>query len=111
MKNSEKDINFSEKEFKKNFKQIDRANRPNAAIEKSLRESKNRISICLDADIIEYFKKLAEETNIGYQTLINKTLRETVRNSQKAQKQEDFLDRLLNDKSALSRLKAELETV
>ena len=111
MKNSEKDIDFSEKGFKKTFKQIDRVNRPNSAIKKALRESKNRISICLDADIIEHFKKLAEETHTGYQTLINKTLREKVDGVQKSQEQEDLLDRLLNDKNALSRLKAELEAV
>jgi uncharacterized protein (DUF4415 family) len=111
MINNEKDIDFGEKEFKKRFKQIDRASRPNAAIDKALRESKNRISICLDADIIEYFKKLAEETNTGYQTLINKTLREKVDGIQKSREHEDFLERLLNDKDALSRLKTELEAV
>jgi hypothetical protein len=40
MKNSEKDIDFSEKEFKKQFRQIDRSHRPNAAIDKGLLESK-----------------------------------------------------------------------
>ncbi len=63
MKNSEKDIDFSEKEFKKRFKQIDRSHRPNAAIDKGLRESKARSSdseeteeifaVCLETDDAE----------------------------------------------------------
>ena len=39
--------------------------------------NKVRITIRLDADIIEHFKKLVHETGGGnYQTLINDTLRE-----------------------------------
>jgi hypothetical protein len=70
MKNSEKDIDFSEKEFKKQFKQIDRSHRPNAAIDKGLRESKAPFSpdseeteeifaVCLktdDAELLIPFK-------------------------------------------------------
>ncbi len=61
MKNSEKDIDFSEKEFKKQFRQIDRLIRPNAAIDKAMRESGVPVSVdseeifavCLETDDTE----------------------------------------------------------
>lgn len=61
MKNSEKDIDFSEKRFKKQFRQIDRSKRPNAAIDKALRETKDSFSadteevfaVCLETDDAE----------------------------------------------------------
>ncbi len=39
---------------------------------------KKQITIRIEADTIEYFKKLAEESGISYQTLINMYLRECV---------------------------------
>lgn len=36
-----------------------------------MKKLKKQISIRLDIDTIEYFKKLAEETGIPYQNLIN----------------------------------------
>lgn len=36
-----------------------------------LKKLKKQISIRLDLDTIEYFKKLSEETGIAYQQLIN----------------------------------------
>lgn len=111
MKKTEKEIDFSEKGFQKQFRQIDRKNRPNAAINKSLREAKNRITIYLDADIVEHFKNEAEISKTGYQTLINQTLREKITRPQSNKSVDELLERLLQDKNALSRLKAELKTV
>jgi len=37
---------------------------------------KRRVTIRLDGPTVEYFKKLAEETGIPYQTLINLYLRD-----------------------------------
>lgn len=37
---------------------------------------KKRITIYLDADVIETFQKQAEQKGVGYQTLINVALRE-----------------------------------
>lgn len=111
MKKTEKEIDFSEKGFKKQFRQIERKDRPNAAINKALREAKNRITIYLDADIVEHFKTQAENSKIGYQTLINQTLREKITGAQTAEKADELIERLLRDKNALSRLKAELETI
>jgi uncharacterized protein (DUF4415 family) len=39
-------------------------------------KGKTRITIMLDNFVIEAFRKLAESEGIGYQTLINRTLRE-----------------------------------
>lgn len=36
---------------------------------------KTRITIMLDEDILEAFRKKAEESGLGYQTMINETLR------------------------------------
>ncbi len=107
MSDNKKDIDFTEKNFKKRFKQITRAKRPNVAINKSLEDSKNRITIYLDADIIEYFKNAGQEAKEGYQTLINRTLREVIRGGQGRTLQAD----LLNDQHFLAELKTKLETV
>ncbi len=107
MSNNKKDIDFTEENFKKQFKKISRSERPNAAINKSLQDSKNRITIYLDADIIEYFKKAGQEAKEGYQTLINRTLREVIRCGKGRSLQTD----LLNDQQFLSELKTKLKTV
>ena len=107
MRSNKKDIDFTEENFKKRFKQISRSERPNAAINKSLQESKNRITIYLDADIIEYFKDAGQEAKEGYQTLINRTLREII----KGGKERKLQDELLNDQHFLAELKSKLETV
>lgn len=44
---------------------------------------KRQITIRLDEQTIEYFKKLAEETSIPYQTLINLYLRECAASKKK----------------------------
>ena len=78
---------------------------------KSAKESKSRITIYLDADIVEHFKAQAENSSSGYQTLINQTLREKIGNAQMDENSDEMIERLLKDKKALSRLKAELEAV
>jgi uncharacterized protein (DUF4415 family) len=41
-----------------------------------LRAGKTRITIMLDDDVLDAFRQSADEQGIGYQTLINLTLRE-----------------------------------
>jgi len=91
-----------EKEFKKRFRRIERP----AFIDKALKANKNRITIMLDPDVIEHFRSEAERFHIGYQTLINKTLRETMN-----AKTTDPIEKLLKDKKALKRLKTKLEAI
>ncbi len=99
----------SEEAFNKRFKRIERP----AFLDKlkTVKEAKSRITIYLDADIVEHFKNAAENSKTGYQTLINQTLREKIDGSQTVEKADEVIEKLLQDKTALSRLKAELETI
>jgi len=99
----------SEEAFNKRFKRIKRP----AFLDKlkTVKEAKSRITIYLDADIVEHFKNAAENSKTGYQTLINQTLREKIDGSQKIEKADEVIEKLLQDKAALSRLKVELETI
>jgi uncharacterized protein (DUF4415 family) len=72
-----------------------------------LRDCKSRITIYLDADIVEHFKQQSDENGKGYQTLINDALRNLVDNENAVGK----FDEILEDKEFLSKLKTELETV
>ena len=101
----------SEEEFNKRFKPIKRPKFVDSAIKKALKESKNRITIYLDADIVEHFKTAAEKSKTGYQTLINQTLREKINAQPSDKSADDLVEKLLRDKNALRKLKAELETV
>ena len=47
------------------------------------RRLKKQVTIRLDADTIEYFRDLAEESGIPYQTLINLYLRECASSGKK----------------------------
>lgn len=107
MKKEEKD--FSEKMKENGWREINRSERPNAAIEKSLQESKKRITIYLDADVIEHFKRAGERTKEGYQTLINRTLRAAV--ASPPQNPAPLTEDKLFERAFLSKLKAELQAI
>jgi predicted DNA binding CopG/RHH family protein len=47
------------------------------------RKLKKQVTIRLEKDTIEYFKKLADETDIPYQKLINLFLRDCAKNQMK----------------------------
>ena len=44
---------------------------------------KKQVTIRMGVDVIEYFKKLAEETGVPYQNLINLYLRDCVQSNRK----------------------------
>jgi uncharacterized protein (DUF4415 family) len=46
-------------------------------------KGKTRITICLDDDVIEAYRKMGNEQGRGYQTLINNALRETLNSVQR----------------------------
>jgi uncharacterized protein (DUF4415 family) len=50
----------------------------NAEQGKFYRPNKVQKTIRLDSDIIEYFQHLADQRKIGYQTLINQSLRDSM---------------------------------
>ncbi|MBK9154164.1 MAG: BrnA antitoxin family protein [Chloracidobacterium sp.] len=101
--NFDESILKDEKEFKKRFRRIERP----AFVDKVVKSNKNRITIMLDPDVIQHFKGEAERLHIGYQTLINQTLRDIINGP----KSSDPIEKLLKDKKALKRLKRELEAV
>lgn len=107
-KDFDENILDNEEEFKKRFKRIER---PAFLGKPKKKENKKAITIMLDPDIIEHFKKQTEGTTTGYQTLINQTLREKIDGTQSNKNADELIEKLLQDKNALSRLKAELETV
>jgi len=41
-----------------------------------IRRLKKQVTLRMSPDVVEYFKKMAEETNIPYQSLINLYLRD-----------------------------------
>ena len=50
-----------------------------------IKHLKQPVTIRLDCDSVEYFKSLADENNIPYQTLINLYLRDCAMNNRKLQ--------------------------
>jgi len=52
-----------------------------------IKHLKQPVTMRLDTDSVDYFKSLAEESNIPYQTLINLYLRDCALNHRKLQMQ------------------------
>ncbi len=105
-KDIDEEIDFSEEAFKKRFRRVERPKFLDNIKSKSLRDCKSRITIMIDADIIEHFKKLAAESGTGYQTLINQTLRDSVEIEKTIIS--DVKEDLLKDKRFLEELKTAL---
>lgn len=106
MKKIEKDYEYLETSPEMEARGLKRITRPKFLDKvkgSRLRDCKSRITIMIDADIIEHFKQLAEETGAGYQTLINQTLRASV-DLEKTILSEVKAD-LLNDEKFLKNLK------
>ncbi len=102
-----KDYEYLETSEEARKRGLRRITRPAFLGEPEKKEKKKPITIMLDQDVIEHFKSRAERSNLGYQTLINQTLRETIDGSDAS----DLIDKLLKDKKALKRLKIKLQTV
>lgn len=114
MKNKEIDIDdeidFSEEAFKKRFRRIegDELTELKARITRARRSSKSRLTIYLDADIVIYFKEIAERSGAGYQTLINSALRKILDDGKLESDKRIIKDDLLKDKKFLRKLKTAL---
>jgi len=73
----------------------------------NLKNCKVKVTMYIDADVLEYFKLRAEQPNAApYQTQINNELRKVMENSSA-----DVKDSLLNNKRFLKALKKKLETI
>ena len=82
--------------------------KPNAT---KLENCKVKISLYVDADILEYFRNRAEAPHAApYQTQINNELRRTMENDA-AQANGNLENDILNNKAFLRALKEKLETV
>ena len=64
------------------------------------RNIKQRISIMLDLDLLDALKAEAKKQGTGYQTLINKSLREKVFNEKSLEKRVSDLEKALLKKRA-----------
>jgi uncharacterized protein (DUF4415 family) len=77
--NFDEKIIDNETEFKERFKKVPRPNFLNKFGKP--KETKNRITISLDADILEFFKERASQKgSLPYQTQINNELRKVMEN-------------------------------
>ncbi len=99
----------NEIEFKKRFKRIER---PAIfwANPKPPKSQKCELRSC-SIRILSNIQEQSEGTTTGYQTLINQTLRDKISGSQADRKADEVIERLLQDKAALGKLKAEPETM
>ncbi len=81
MKKIEKDYEYLETSPEMLSKGLRRITRPkflDKVKKTTLKDCKSRITIFIDADIIEHFKLQAKQNGKGYQTLINQTLRASI---------------------------------
>ncbi len=106
-----KDYEYLETSEEARKRGLKRITRPAFLGKPKKRETKKTITIMLDPDIIEHFKTQAENFNVGYQTLINQTLRDKISNSRSNANANDLVEKLIQNKTALRKLKAKLETV
>ena len=94
MKKTEKDYEYLETSEEMKVRGLRRISRPKFLdkIPKNiqLRDCKSRITMDVDADIVEYFKQEADNQEAGYQTLINKVLREFVDERRESSTKESF---------------------
>lgn len=71
-------------------------------------EKKSRVTIYFDNRVIDRFKEMAEERNVGYQTLINDALLSVVESMDEKSTRIDLKEDILKDRKFLKKLKAAL---
>lgn len=108
MKKTEKEIETSEEAKKAGLKRIERKHFAQKG-EVKLSDCKVRITINLDADILEYFKQRAAPSNAApYQTQINAELRRIMENDN-AENLSQTARELLQDDNFIVALKDKLK--
>jgi uncharacterized protein (DUF4415 family) len=75
-----------------------------SAAEIPLRHVRQKITMNLDSDIIEFFKARSEEEGAPYQFLINQTLRDHVRGNRVERVAEEVSKLLLSDETFFNNL-------
>ena len=110
MKSKDDDIDLlglDETEFKKRFKRVRVDDLPEPIRkrrEAAHRKLKNRVTIYFDSDIVRSFKERSEREGVGYQTLMNEALRDSLKTAANM----DLKEEMLKDKKFLKRLKSAL---
>jgi uncharacterized protein (DUF4415 family) len=107
MKKEKDTDSFKEKMKAKGWREISRSKTPHPKSPKSSGEVKSRITIYLDADIVSYYKEIAEDSGSGYQTLINRSLREIV-DGRGQTESSDIKQDILQDEAFLHELREAL---
>lgn len=69
------------------------------------RHTRMKITINLDSDVIQYFKDEAQKEGVGYQLLINQTLRDYVHGNRSDRIAKEVGEILLSDSSFLKQLR------
>lgn len=116
MKNKETEYDdevfASEAAFKKRFRRLEGSELDDhrKRLANSVGEKKSRITIYFDSDVIETFKQRAESEGVGYQTLMNRALRQAVKSDISSAEQESVKEDILSDKRFLRRLKTALSS-
>ena len=111
VKDIDEDIDFSEEAFNKQFRRVSIAELPEPVRKRReavRRKLKSRVTIYFDSRVINHFKELAEERNIGYQTLMNDTLLSLVQSIDDKSDRKAVKEDLLKDKKFLRKLKTAL---
>ena len=110
-KEFEDDIDLSEAAFKKRFRRISPEELPTVVkkIRQTVeRDTKSRVTIYFDSDILSRFKEMSKKEGVGYQTLMNLALRRVVDGMAEKDSANDFKNDILRDKKFLKRLKTAL---
>lgn len=113
LKTIEKTIRSAEAEMDAEMEQMKRLPRGSFKVKKGgvdLKNCKVKVTAYIDADVLEYFKKRAEQANAApYQTQINSELRKVMENGsvETATVEHD----ILNDKKFLKALKKKLQSI
>lgn len=97
----------SEKAFKKRFRLVEGNELVilKRRIAKAAKAKKSRVTIYFDNKIINRFKELGEEKNVGYQTLMNDALLSIVDAMDTEASRLDLKEDILRDRKFLKRLK------
>ncbi len=109
MKKIEKEIKTSKEAEKAGLKRIERKHFSKKG-ETKLSDCKVRITINLDADVLEYFKQRAESPNSApYQTQINAELRKIMEVDNSPKSLDSTANNLLQNPNFISALKDKLK--
>ena len=104
---SDDPLGLSETDFKKRFRRVNEDDLPESIRkrrEAARKKLKNRVTIYFDSDIVRSFKERSEREGVGYQTLMNEALRDSLKTAAKT----DLKEEMLKDKKFLKRLKSAL---